>query len=119
MNSLSHRIVAAILVSVPGALPAAAQPAAAPPSGKPSVRDINVDQVPRLDNAGIYRAQQLLKGRGFDPSRFDGIYGTLTRGAVINFQTKYGIRPRGEIDNQTLLALGAADLAAPGDPQGR
>lgn len=111
MTRLARRTLIAALVSAASALPAAAQPAGT------SIRDLNVDAVPRLDSAAIYRVQQLLKGRGFDPVRFDGVYGTLTRGAVISFQEKYGIRPRGEIDNQTLLALGAVDLAGTGTPQ--
>lgn len=105
--------LAGALLSAAVSLPASAQPAGT------SIRDLNVDAVPRLDPAAIYRVQQLLKGRGFDPIRFDGVYGTLTRGAVISFQEKYGIRPRGEVDNQTLLALGATDLTGAGTPQGR
>ncbi len=42
----------------------------------------------------------------------DGVLGPRTRTAVKSFRDRYGIEGGGEIDNQTLLALGAVELAA-------
>jgi len=96
---------AALLLWMVAVLPAAAQQAATQP-----VSQLNMDAVPRLNTESIAKVQQLLKDKGFDPGRFDGIVGPLTRGAVSSFQEKYGIKSRGEID-QTLFALGAVDVA--------
>jgi len=97
---------AALVLWMVAVSPAAAQQAATQP-----VSQLNMDAVPRLDTNGVSKVQQLLKDKGFDPGRFDGIVGPLTMGAVSSFQEKYGIKSRGEIDNQTLFALGAVDLA--------
>jgi len=97
---------AALLLWMVAVLPAAAQQAATQP-----VSQLNMDAVPRLNTESIAKVQQLLKDKGFDPGRFDGIAGPLTRGAVSSFQEKYGIKIRGEIDNQTLFSLGAVDVA--------
>ena len=106
MKTLPGWTIAAILVSAAAVLPAAAQQ-----PGARSLRQLNMDAAPRLNSDSILRVQQLLKERGFDPVRLDGVLGPLTRAALSSFQERYGIKTRGEIDNQTLFALGAVDLA--------
>src|SRR3954453_15109886 len=106
MEGLMNATNAALLLWMVAVLPAAAQQAATQP-----VSQLNMDAVPRLNTESIPKVKQLLKGKGFDPGRFDGIVGPLTRGFVSSFQEKYGIKSRGEIDNQTLFALGAVDVA--------
>jgi len=107
VKKLAAWTIAAILV-----LPAAVLPAAAQQTGARSLRQLDMDAVPRLGPDSILKVQQLLKDRGFDPVRLDGVFGPLTRAALVGFQEKYGIRTRGELDNQTLFALGAVDVAA-------
>ena len=106
MEGLMNATNPALLLWMIAVLPAAAQPAATQ-----SISQLNMDAVPRLNAESVAKVQQLLKDKGFDPGRFDGIAGPLTRGAVSSFQEKYGIKSRGEIDNQTLFALGAVDVA--------
>ena len=72
---------------------------------------LNVDAVPSIDEDAVRRVQTLLKDRGFDPGPIDGIQGVRTTGAVRAFQERFGIKASGAIDNQTLFALGAVDLA--------
>jgi peptidoglycan hydrolase-like protein with peptidoglycan-binding domain len=73
---------------------------------------MKMDAVPSLNQDGIRRVQQALQKRGFDPGPLDGILGPKTKEAVRNFQDRYGIKASGEIDNQTLFALGEVELAA-------
>ena len=74
-----------------------------------------MDTVAHLDRDGVRTVQQLLRQRGFDPGPLDGVDGQLTNAAIRSFQTRYGIAPAGEITNQTLFALGAVQLAIPGN----
>ena len=72
---------------------------------------LNMEAVPRLTADGVRKVQQLLKDRGLNPGPIDGVAGPLTNAAIRSFQEGYGIKVRGDIDNQTLFALGAMDLA--------
>jgi peptidoglycan hydrolase-like protein with peptidoglycan-binding domain len=76
-----------------------------------AVRGLNMDAVPSLDHDAVRHVQQALQRKGFDPGPIDGILGPRTRQAVRNFQDRYGIEAGGDIDNQTLFALGAVELA--------
>ena len=85
---------------------------AIPPAGaQQAVSQLDVNVVPRLNSDGIRRVQALLRQKGFDPVKIDGVPGPLTRGAVSAFQAKYGMKASGDMDNQFLLGLGAVDLA--------
>jgi peptidoglycan hydrolase-like protein with peptidoglycan-binding domain len=77
------------------------------------IAQLDMSAVPRLNEDAIRKVQVLLKQKGFEPGPTDGIVGPLTKGAVRAFQERYGLNV-GEIDNQTLFALGAADLASAG-----
>jgi hypothetical protein len=90
-------------------VPAAAVNAAGP--GIP-VTDLDTNAVPSLSRDGFRRVQQVLKEKGFDPGPLNGVPGPRLKNAVRSFQSRYGIAARGEIDNQTLLALGEAELAS-------
>ena len=59
-----------------------------------------------LSSAEIRDIQQALIDKGFDPGAVDGMWGNLTRAAVWNFQQENGMDPSGEVDRQTLSALG-------------
>ena len=73
--------------------------------------DVNMDAVPTLNSEGVRKVQQALQKRGINAGPIDGVYGPLTKEAVRIFQDRYGIKATGEVNNQTLFALGEVDLA--------
>jgi len=81
------------------------------PQAQRAAVDVKMDAVPSLDTEGIRKVQTALQKRGVDPGPIDGIYGPLTKEAVRTFQSRFGMKPTGELDNQTLFALGEVDLA--------
>jgi hypothetical protein len=93
---------------------AAAAPVAALAAAGPGVplADLDVSKVPMLNRDGVRRVQQVLKDKGFDPGPVNGVPGARMKDAVTAVQTRYGIASNGDIDNQTLLALGEAELAS-------
>ncbi len=101
---------AALALCAVAALPASGQQAQLTPQ---SIRDLDMDITPTLGNDAVRRVQQELRKRGFDPGPIDGIFGPLTKEGVRSFQDRYGMKASGDIDNQTLFALGAVDLARP------
>lgn len=52
--------------------------------------------------------QRSLGQRGFDVGPIDGVYGESTAAALRNFQQTQGLRPTGQLDRQTMAALGIA-----------
>ena len=95
-------------------VPAVAQPAQSNQTGAAQQRsagELDMDAVPSLTPDGVRQVQQALQKRGYDPGPIDGILGPQTKEAVRKFQDFYGIKARGEIDNQTLYALGETQLA--------
>jgi uncharacterized membrane protein len=104
-----QRRAARIVARPPAAAPAEVANAAAVASVPVGELDVNV--VPSLNREGLRRVQAVLKERGFDPGPLNGVSGPRLKDAVRTFQSRYGIAARGEIDNQTLLALGQAELA--------
>jgi peptidoglycan hydrolase-like protein with peptidoglycan-binding domain len=82
-----------------------------PPAQRAAV-DVKMDAVPTLDVEGIRKIQTALQKRGVDPGPIDGILGPLTKESIRTFQGRYGMKPTGEVDNQTLFALGEVDLAS-------
>ena len=74
---------------------------------------LNMDAVPAINLDGVRKVQTLLKEKGFDPGPIDGVVGSRTSAALHAYQDAYGIKSSGNIDNQTLFALGAIELAGP------
>jgi len=107
MHKLLIATIAAVSVSGIAALPATAQQGLT----AQAVANLNMAAVPDLDRAGVRSVQRALREKGFDPGAADGIAGPHTREAVSAFQTRYGMRANGAIDNQLLFALGEAELA--------
>jgi peptidoglycan hydrolase-like protein with peptidoglycan-binding domain len=113
----------ALLIATLSLTALAAKPLSAqqpPPSGEQSgaqsqatraAADVDMDAMPTLDAEGVRKVQLALQKKGIDPGPIDGILGPLTKGAVRTFQSRYGIKASGDIDNQTLFALGEVDLA--------
>jgi peptidoglycan hydrolase-like protein with peptidoglycan-binding domain len=69
-----------------------------------------MNSVPTLSSERIVQLQQALQRKGFDPGPIDGVLGPMTRNAVRGYQDQYGMPATGEIDNQTLYALGGTEL---------
>jgi Domain of unknown function (DUF4399)/Putative peptidoglycan binding domain len=78
-----------------------------------NLRELDMDTVPNLTENNIRQVQQELRRKGFDPGPIDGIHGPRTKEAVRNFQDRYGMNASGDINNKTLFALGAVELARP------
>src|SRR5262249_19163023 len=54
----------------------------------------------------IFKIQQALAARGFDPGEIDGAYGTNTQVAVADFQRAEGLVVDGAVGPETAEALG-------------
>ena len=54
----------------------------------------------------VRSAQQALKQKGFDAGAIDGQLGPSTKSAIRDFQQAQGLPQSGELDQQTLSALG-------------
>jgi peptidoglycan hydrolase-like protein with peptidoglycan-binding domain len=99
--------IAAASLSGPVILPVAAQQH----STDQTVANLDMAAVPDLDGGGVRAVQAALRNKGFDPGSIDGVAGPMTKEAVRTFQSRYGMKPTGVVDNQSLFALGEADLA--------
>ena len=60
---------------------------------------------PLLRGDDVVALQQSLALLGFDTGRVDGIFGTLTESALMEFQRNYGLDPTGVVTRETLIAL--------------
>lgn len=110
MNRLVIAAIAAVSMSAVVALPAAAQrDTQAQPSQARTLAQLDMNAVPELDRGSIRRVQRILQDKGFDPGLLSGIVTPKTREAVRKYQDRYGIKASGDIDNQTLFALGLVD----------
>lgn len=101
-----------VVASIAGAFLAAiaAFPATAQQSTPADLTRVDTQAVPTLNPDKVRIIQQALQSKGIDPGPIDGIYGPRTREAVRMFQDRYGMNPTGEVDNQTLFALGKPEL---------
>lgn len=74
-----------------------------------------------VKSAKVMLLQNRLSEIGYNPGPVDGIFGSLTRNAVIRFQTDRGLKPDGIVDSSVWKALvpyitGFSDYAvSPGD----
>jgi peptidoglycan hydrolase-like protein with peptidoglycan-binding domain len=76
------------------------------------VSQLDMNAAPTLNQDQVRRVQQALQKKGFTPGPVDGVLGPLTKGALRKFQDRYAIQGNGDINNQTLFALGESDLAS-------
>lgn len=77
-----------------------------------AIGQLNMAGVPDLDRDNVRQVQDALEAKGFDPGPIDGIAGPRTKAAIRKFQDRFGMKASGEIDNQTLFALGKVALAS-------
>jgi peptidoglycan hydrolase-like protein with peptidoglycan-binding domain len=111
MKKLVIGAVAATFLLAPGATSTVLLAQPSPGSQTRAAGDVNMDATPSLSPDIIRRVQLALQKKGINPGPVDGIFGPLTKEAVRSFQDRYGIKASGDIDNQTLFALGEVDLA--------
>lgn len=71
-----------------------------------TVESLNMAAVPDLDRGEIRRVQTALREKGFDPGAINGVINPRTKSAVEKFQDRFGIKATGDLNNQTLFALG-------------
>lgn len=62
----------------------------------------------------IKQVQQALNNKGYDAGAADGNWGTKTENAVKDFQESQGMQGTGQLDQQTLAALGISGGAGAG-----
>jgi len=105
INKLIVAMVATAAMIAPLTLPANAQT-----DRMTVIGQLDMAAIPELNRDNVRIVQRALTTKGFDPGGVDGIVGPATRAAVSKFQDRYGMKATGEIDNQTLFALGKAGL---------
>jgi localization factor PodJL len=110
MKNLVTTAVASATLSMIATLPVAAQPTHTHQTTQVT-RQLDMNAVPNLNEEKIRQIQQMLHERGFEPGPADGILGARTKRAIRDFQDRFGIKATAELDNQTLYALGAPELA--------
>jgi peptidoglycan hydrolase-like protein with peptidoglycan-binding domain len=110
---MSRMVVAIIVALIAPVGFATAQQASTTPQATRKLLDMGA--IPTLSAERVLQVQQALQRKGFDPGPIDGVLGPMTREAVRAFQDRYGMPATGEIDNQTLYALGGAELAVSPD----
>jgi peptidoglycan hydrolase-like protein with peptidoglycan-binding domain len=107
-----NKLVFATVIALPlaASFPALAQQgSAAPQPAQPGASQgvaaitLNEDQVRQL--------QQALNDNGFDAGEVDGVFGARTRAALSRFQSKAGLQPTGQMDQQTLALVGLSGQA--------
>jgi peptidoglycan hydrolase-like protein with peptidoglycan-binding domain len=76
-----------------------------------AISQLNMAGVPDLGRDNVRQVQHALQAKGFDPGPIDGVAGSRTKAAIRKFQDRFGMKASGEIDNQTLFALGKVELA--------
>jgi len=86
-------------------------PAASQADKSAAIRQLNMAGMPDLGRNNVRQVQDALEAKGFDPGPIDGIAGPRTKAAIRTFQDRFGMKASGEIDNQTLFALGKVELA--------
>lgn len=70
------------------------------------VESVIFDESVRLDKSQIQKLQIALTKKGFDAGTPDGLWGSSSRSALIDFQTKEGLKATGYPDQETLDKLG-------------
>jgi peptidoglycan hydrolase-like protein with peptidoglycan-binding domain len=106
VKKLVVAIIAALSLFALATLPATAQA-----DKSAAFRQLNMAGVPDLGRDNVRQVQAALEAKGFDPGPIDGIAGPRTKAAIRKFQDRFGMKASGEIDNQTLFALGKVELA--------
>jgi peptidoglycan hydrolase-like protein with peptidoglycan-binding domain len=100
----------ATLLALTAAIPATAQQSGSnqPPAAQQTMQEQN------LSKDEIRQVQQSLDQKGFTVGQPDGVLGPETKNAIKEFQQKQGWNATGELDAQTLSALGVSTTGQAG-----
>lgn len=108
MKKLVPAAIAALCLTV--AVPAFAQQQnnAAPQAGSQATQSQSQSQKQAANpsKSEIRQVQEALNRKGFKAGRDDGVMGPETMQALKDFQSQQKLQSTGQIDNQTLAALG-------------
>jgi peptidoglycan hydrolase-like protein with peptidoglycan-binding domain len=82
-------------------------PATSPPveHARPFVETPYEAAPPQVQQDIVSRAQIILMRQGYYRDEIDGLYGPALSFALRNYQTRFGLRPTGRLDIETLAAL--------------
>jgi peptidoglycan hydrolase-like protein with peptidoglycan-binding domain len=94
--------------------PGSNQPAAQQHANQPATSQQQATQEQNLSKDQIRQVQQALDQKGFKAGQPDGMLGPETKNAIKEFQQKQGWNATGELDSQTMSALGMSG----NNPQG-
>jgi peptidoglycan hydrolase-like protein with peptidoglycan-binding domain len=72
----------------------------------------------QVSNSEVRNIQQKLDKEGYHSGREDGIIGPETTAALRGFQKKKGLQVTGQVDQQTLQAMGVSTAAKNGPGYG-
>jgi Putative peptidoglycan binding domain. len=60
----------------------------------------------------VAAAQERVAREGYYRGQIDGVFGSETRAAIAEYQSKHGLRVTGALTNETLAALGLRRVAS-------
>lgn len=110
---------AAALAQVPSSSPAPTTPSTPSTPSTPPTGGTTAPGFPVFGEQGdrVRELQAALIRAGIEvPGGADGIFGTMTAGAVLNFQRSRGLEPTGVVDAATASALGLSSSTPPPPP---
>lgn len=87
------------------------------PAWQPQARMQQPERVQSVNPQLVQQVQRNLGQQGYNPGPQDGIWGDRTRTALQNFQRDQGLRQSGQLDHQTIAALGIGDTQIGMQPQ--
>jgi peptidoglycan hydrolase-like protein with peptidoglycan-binding domain len=84
------------------------QPQTQPATNQPAAQNQQREEIAPNDLSlqQVRNIQEVLKQKGFNPGEIDGVWGTHTTAALREFQTQRGMTASGQLDRQTMSALG-------------
>ena len=104
--------VAAAILSLSGVALAAGNPSSSQDQGSSASSQQQTTSQSSSSSSGgsaeVRQAQQALKDKGFDVGQIDGQMGPHTQQALRSFQQQQNIQSSGQLDQQTLAALGVS-----------
>jgi peptidoglycan hydrolase-like protein with peptidoglycan-binding domain len=90
-----------------------------PGSNQPAAAQQTTQQEQNLSKDEIKQAQQALDQKGFKAGEADGVLGPETKSAIKELQQKQKLNATGELDSQTLSALGVSMSGQSGQAAGQ
>jgi peptidoglycan hydrolase-like protein with peptidoglycan-binding domain len=107
-----NKLVFATVIALPlaASFPALAQQGSAAPQPAPPGASQGVAAI-TLSEDQVRQLQQALNDNGFDAGEVDGVFGARTKAALSRFQSKAGLQPTGQMDQQTLALVGLSGQA--------